>query len=377
MKSELRQYLTQAFQHLNRFSVPGIGTFRRERVAARVDNFNKIVHPPGENFLLEPGEHYVSYFTDYFFHSMRMNHGAAEALTREIGQGVRSEVEAQGFYEIAGVGRLSKDRLYGYQLAPVNLDSPALFGLSAVPYSSLGAAAKAAETLSGGEKEKVIANRLDENTTVVEPIAPHRRRRRVWPWVAVILLVGIGLSAWFFWPQIHTQLIAMGVVDKTPLITDTTQPEKVEAGEDPVTSMVLPPDSADNKEPLPGKNDHASTEVKTPGQEPGKEPVNPPVAKTPVKQPDMSPVISGAPDISVPSVAGTFYLIVASSHEMYDAASIAQSLSASKYKVKVLKPAGDGWYRVSVYSATDKMQVIQKMVEWKNDFPDKSWIFSR
>ena len=74
--------------------------------------------------------------------------------------------------------------------------------------------------------------------------------------------------------------------------------------------------------------------------------------------------------------AGMHYLVVYSNANGRSAQEYARNMNQGKYNIKVISPFKNAYYKVTVFSSANKAEVIRKMVEWKTDFPEKSWIFS-
>jgi hypothetical protein len=362
MNQEQRDKLLLAFGQLERFSVPGIGTFRKERVASRVDGLNKRVMPPAERFVLEPGEHHISALTEFLFRHLQINHGAAEALVRELGNALRNEAEREGQADLPGVGVLSRDRLYGFQLQANDLEVPELFGLGEIKFKAQQAAERKA---TASEKQKVIVDHIEQNTVRVEPAPPPvRRRRSPMPWIIVLLLIVLVSAGVIFWPQIQEKMVAWGILKDTRQIASVDTLKDTHPADTNVQTMPV--------DTLPTSQLEEPKQIENPVAE------NPTVTHTPSEKPikPSPPVTNDVDDNTVPAVRGMHYLVVSSSFDKQGALNISKGLNRKKYSVKVIRPSRDGFYRVTVFASKDKAQVIQKMVEWKNDFQGKSYIFS-
>ena len=109
MTPDPKQSLHLAFQHLDTFSVPGVGTFRRRYFGAVIDHQQKKIDPPSERFVLETGESSLAQLEDFFFRHFDLQIDRAKALVQEAGEWVLGELKKAGSLVLPGWGELQKD----------------------------------------------------------------------------------------------------------------------------------------------------------------------------------------------------------------------------------------------------------------------------
>ena len=84
MQIDPQHSLQLAFQNLEAFSVPGVGTFKRKYFSADIDHSKKIVSPPGEHFVLEKGEALSDKLEDFYFRYLDLKIDRAKELVQEV-----------------------------------------------------------------------------------------------------------------------------------------------------------------------------------------------------------------------------------------------------------------------------------------------------
>ena len=402
---DLRNSLNLAFQHLNAFSVPGIGTFRQEYKPARIDHLHGRISPPVYAFSLVNEEDEPSALENFLFTHFKVSINKAKEAVKSIGDLIKDEIKSFGKFVLLGIGEVRKNAGGAYELkadsTPELTSNTAFFGFSELGYSLKEAPVETEvvkkAVVSAPEKKddpKVVVasnekkpdpkpvpkpkpepkpevkKQVSNEPTIVymdkeSKSTPHpgkqtsnegqTSRKKKFPWVLVILLlllIGIGGTGVMFRGQIksfiHKQGLFAGKVEKEG-------PESAGKSDGPVTDTPPPVDTS-----LSVAKDSKPVETKLA-----------PVTKTPKGE--------GA-NIGRYPQKGYHYMVVACARDPFTAREISKTLDKSLYNVEVIRPAGSvGFYKVVVYKSKDKDLVIHKMVEWKSDFQSKdgAWIYSR
>ncbi len=131
-------YLRSAFRELDAFAIDQIGTFRKIYHSAHEESFTGDIHPPSievefkeqieKDLLLE------FYLTD----SIHLSKKTSNQVVQDIQKGIFSSIESQGYYEIAGIGKLKKGNAGNLYFIPVdvkdNIFSSDFYGLQPVHF---------------------------------------------------------------------------------------------------------------------------------------------------------------------------------------------------------------------------------------------------
>jgi hypothetical protein len=402
MQPDSQQSFQLAFRHLSTFSVAGIGTFVRKRVAAQVDHQSKRILPPQDRFLLEPGETQVAKLEEFYTRHFQLAPEQGRDLAAQVATWVAERLTDAGQVQIDGYGRLRKDEGTAPEFLPEDSifgQTNDLFGLQAVDYT-VGESAKPSL-----EKKKAAAQTSSlANQTVVEPV----RNRRKFPfgWLMLLLILGVGsAAAWHWQDDLKVTLQNAGILKKEIASTQEPEPpikkelvlsDSLEAIrkamlEDSLAQLqTVYEDSLRKADSVRIAMEQAKPVVKPEPAvkpvpkpvvkpEPAVKPVPKPVAKPepvvkpqpqPVVKPVPTPVASNGKSVGVPAQRGIFYLIVSSATDPAEAQAIAGRTQGSK----ILAPSTSGMHKISVFESAKKSDVIAKMVEYKARY-SKSWIF--
>ncbi|MEM0996574.1 MAG: hypothetical protein AAGN35_05830 [Bacteroidota bacterium] len=342
MNPDPRQSLQLAFQHLDTFSVPGIGTFERRYFGAVIDHQNKKIDPPAERFVLEKGEQSTAQLEDFYFRYFDLQIDRARSLVQEVGTWAREELQRAGSLVFPGWGALNyADQEIDFVPDPgADGQADPFFGLAAVQYT-LGDAQPAAVS---AKKTAALAGAAAQKT-VVEPAAPVKKRRRGPVWLIVLLvLLLLGSGAGMIWPDKF-----LGVLENIGLYSKDNASSIAKNDPPPMPDEVIPGDPPPTVDPVPPEGT-----------------ADPPPKRTPVDPTEKPGVFAQS---------GMYYLIVSATSDPDDARQLQRRFRKGGIQPKILKSRGRGFYKISVYQNRNKMAVINQMVEWKTRFPDKSWIY--
>lgn len=407
--------LQLAFRHLDGFSVPSLGTFKRVRVMAQIDHQKKRILPPQERFVLEPGEDQLSGFEDFLFRWYNIKIDAAKEFALKIGSHLQDALQSHGQVRIDGVGLLRRDEAGEVDFVAedgVFGQTTDFFGLQAVDYTVGESAKPSLEKKKEAAKESALAN-----TTVVEPVKPRRKFPIGWVLFLLIIFIGAG-AAWKWQAELKVVLEGYGIL-KSGGKDDPTDGEKtklLKAREDSLAHARALQDSlaamaarrldslkllAENGKPKVQPKVQPKPEPKVqpkpePKVQPNPEPKVQPKPESKVQpkpepkpepkvQPKPEPKVQPKPEPKsagvgmalndgkhgVRPVNGHFYLVVSSYENGAEAAETAKGIAGAKVLVPYYQ---QGFYKIAVFESTSKSQVISKMVSLKDKYP-KSWIF--
>jgi hypothetical protein len=335
MSIDPKHSLQLAFQHLDAFSVPGVGTFKRTYFGAVIDHRQKKIMPPAERFVLQKGDSFQEKLVDFYFRHLDLKIDRARELAIEVGNFVIEELKKAGRLLLPGWGELRKAEgdAIDFVHEPGSMGSADhFFGLQPVGYT-LGEAAVA----NDGKKEAAALAGQERNITRVESPPPPRRKRKGRGWIVLILLLLLlGSGAGIIWPDRF-----MKILHDIGLMKDDNGPI---ASKDPKPPVLKDTTTVKDMEPVlvdpTGKNRDS-------GDRPG--------------------------EYAVP---GTYYLIVSATLSGDDARKIRSRFRTGGVQPTIIKTrSSGGYYKIAVFHSTDKDKVIEKMVDWKDKFPDKSWIY--
>lgn len=406
MKTNPKNTLQLAFQQLEVFSIPGVGTFRRSYFPAHIDRETNVIRPPGERFILEKGERYLDKLEDFISRSIESGEEASGKVVEGVAD-IRTwlvrELKKGGKLIFPGVGSLELSKEKEVQFTAE--ENPAsqrgnFFGLQPLAFS-IGAepAAVASKTKKEADTKKeekaqpmAIAatpgtgstansgtqpNLEKKKEKAPEPVAvvtpppteeepeftdpgPPKKRSKAWIWIILILLLaGAGVSGIVWKDQVREQLVSWGWIDGagsggSGTIVDNGG-DGSDGGENEGDGAVVDGDSTD----MAVTGDDGSSDSE------GDEDVNDDGSDT-----EENSVGDDTEIVGSFSEPGVYYLIVGSAKEASTAKVIRNEI-----KGKVLRPRYEGnYHRIYAYKSTDKDQVIAKMVESKEKYPN-SWIY--
>lgn len=402
--------LLAAFRHLDEFSVPGVGTFRRVRQAAQIDHVRKRIHPPQENFVVEGGETHIRNLEEFLGRALGLEVPDRYAAVNAIAAHITDQLTDSGTLKVEGSGLLRRDESGDLQFQPeegILGQMGDFFGLQMVDYAIGEATKPTTDKKKEAARESVMAN-----TTIVEPTRP--RRRFPVGWLTLFILVGIGAAVLWNWQAPVRQLFAkagiMGEVrldpradslaaaERSAFLADSLERERerrdsVALAEQRIQDSLallaaskgghsIKPEPKVTPKPEPKVTPKPEPKVTTkpePKVSPKPEPKVTPKPEpkvTPKPQPKPEPSATGDMALNdlrfgVRPSAGTYYLVINSYQDGAAAAETAKGIAGSKVLVPYYQV---GYYKVSIFESSSKSKVIDKMVSMKDRYP-KSWIF--
>lgn len=402
--------LLAAFRHLDEFSVPGVGTFRRVRQGAQIDHVRKRIQPPQENFVIEGGETHIRNLEEFLGRALGLEVPDRYEAVNAIAAHITDQLAQSGTLKVEGSGLLRRDESGDLQFQAeegILGQMGNFFGLQVVDYAIGEATKPNLDKKKEAARESVLAN-----TTIVEPVRP--RRRFPVGWLTLFILVGIGAAVLWNWQEPVRELFVkvgiMGDVSLDPtadslaaaqrstFLADSLQRERdkrdsiAQAEQRIQDSLAILAANNGGRSPKPGPKVTPKPEPKvspkpepkvTPKPEPKVTPKPEPKVTpklepkvTPKPQPKVEPAAKGDMALNdlkfgVRPSAGTYYLVINSYQDGAAAAESAKGIAGSKVLVPYYQV---GYYKVSVFESSSKSKVIDKMVSLKDRYP-KSWIF--
>lgn len=389
MEIDSIQALTLAFQHLEKFSIPRVGTFTRTDIPAEIDHQQGLVNPPSAKVELTKGEADNATTTAFFQSHFGLDQGKAKDLLDQVSKAIFLQLEVSDQFPVPGVGVIKKDDkgVRSFEMGPLKVAD--MFGLDSVNHTiakkyveEKKVAAKPPVTPPPVKKEEppkkepvapppvvkstppvtpVVAQKEAPKTpppkakppVTKQPVAAKKKKRRSpVPFILIALILLLGGGGFWFRNDIKTFLADKGIFFAAAE-TDSTD------GEEPDTnSNVTPPDTTngDTDETDPDRYGSVNNGGYT----------DPTLAKT-----DAS-MMSSYTGSGERAESGQFYLIVAS----YRNGGLAErELDKWGESAKIVTPPGGGRYRISVFESADKDAVIQQMVSTKGQYSGGSWIY--
>lgn len=407
MEIDLRKSLELACQHLDRFAVPGVGLFRKVYQGAQVDHRNGTILPPTETFSLEKegaridAAQEIENFVNFLFQQFKTTLECARDAARDLGELIREELDTDDRFEIPGVGEIQMNEVGEMIFQPSGglnaLVGNQYFGLQSVGYTLGNAASietvekqpvkeeiakplpvtrvsptgkietpvKAVEKPKEPAKEEAekpvpVAQKATqpEATQLAPPEEPPKKKRKGWKILIVLSLIwGLIFVGILFRNEIAQ--FADGLFSKKP---DTTLTDGTGTDTETETEIGIDPETETETTTDPETETTSETDPEI-------------VPETEVIPETETEVFSG--EAGEAPVRGQHYLVVAASKNGNYAEQLARRYRKAPYSAKAIAPTyPGGYYKISIYNASDKMEVIQKMVEWKETFKEGTWIYS-
>lgn len=382
MSLDPTQSLQLAFQNLDAFSVSGIGTFKKVRIPAVIDHQAGKIQPPTQRFILEKGDGLVGRFEDFCFRFHDLSIGDAKELAQKVADHVADEIRRSGKFLIPGIGAIHRgtgpDSSYVLDdLQAAGMGDNPFFGLP-----SLNLTVNQGKPVQQEQKVEAARRVAAMQGAVVEPAPkpirgakPKAKSNALRNLVVVLLLlIMAGSAAAIIW-QDKFQNLMQGIGLMAPEIVSTDSVDvanQTASNADAHASKGTPGNAGVDTVGQAVTNTVPEEETQQVDQIPAEDPFIPAPQEEIVNPTDLS-AWDGLGEFAKP---GVYYLVVGARSDANGARETANQISGAGIKAKVLVPRQEGpHYKVVVFQSADKNAVIKKMVEWKDKFPEKSWIF--
>ena len=376
-KIDFESYFALLATSLERFSIPGLGSFVWHIERAEVDPKAAQIKPPRPQLKYEPGQRYLAETTAFFMDRYGLSPEESEAFLKELGVILTSYLKAANEMDVWKLGKLRRVgvsyRLELSEGAPISfledLNPVSLrHSEGAVAPVAVRSQAPSAAPSRKAEKEKPPKESSRARSVEVSPqpseaTAP-KRRGLAWVAVVFLVLVGVGIGAYFILrkrakaPRQPVEIV-LGSKQEKPepglQASETpSQPEKP-------TNKPPAPESKPKTEPKPTSSESPAS--KTPSQE------APKAEKGPAPKP--SAPETPPPTLTTP-VKGRYYIIVGSYPSLSEAQEKAKALGSPNIE---FLPGKEGRVRVSYYSSSDPAEAQDRLKQIKARIPD-AWVYT-
>ncbi len=373
-KTDFESYFALFAASLERFSIPGLGSFVWHIERAEVDPKAAQIKPPRPQLKYEPGQRYLSETVAFLMDKYGLSEQASEAFLKELGLVLVNYLKAANEMDVWKLGKLRRTGV-SYRLE-LSEEAPVSF-LEDLHPVSLRPTEGAVAPISGSgqppappptkkaEKEKPVKESSRAKAVDVPPQpqeSPGARRRGLsWIVVVLLLLVGIGVGAYFILRQREktsrqpTEIVLGSKHEKTAP-AETQKSEK---------ASELPP--AESKTPA----QPSEPENTPPAKPPTPEKSSTPPAPTP-KPPATERAISTQPTLTTPQ-KGRYYIIVGSEPTLEEAAAKARAMGIPT--AEFLPVPERGRVRISYHSTPNKAEAEARLKEAKARIPD-AWLYA-
>jgi hypothetical protein len=351
--------LSEAFQRLDAFFIEGIGTFRKVKDSARLDQGK--VYPPAARMVLESGNHSGAVaLHEPIRNWFNLDEVAAKGIVQKIAAWIRVTLQRSGKFNIPQIGEIVTDKDGNLRLETPKISS-SFFGLTETditlpkltlpvlnpPIVTPPVIAPLVEKVKEAEKpavEKVKPPRVEK--PVLEHIVMPRKKRRAFPvllMLFLVLLIGGGVAGYIFREEIKTKLTEWGVIgSKTDTLVASNDSVRIA---DSLESVRLA-DSVRHAAELDSiaakikKNDGALSQ-----------------------------------DFAASPAPGMNYLVIACVKDRTIAERSVNEMRTAGIDVTVLeKEYEGGFYKITTFTAANRNKVISEMVRYKDKYPE-SWIY--
>ena len=418
MENDPRNALRLAFQNLDTFSVPGVGTFRRSYFPASIDREKDLIHPPGTKFVHESGEKHVGLLEDFYQDHFKLDLEKARELVSQVKLWMVKGLKGGGRLTLKNVGTLELTGGKILRFDPeesLEAQDPDFFGLGPVPVrlpaAKEGVAAAAAGIAAGAgivaaavsgsgtgdgketgrkskekaaekgktpaakpvlKKKSELENRPpstgSDTPSSQKPVLEKKNKAEAAAAVAGMSPSGPdtppeppprkrrGGFVWFLLALLFIGGAISGYIWQDELKVKLAEWGIIGGGQ--ATDTPDKPQTGDGGKVADGGDKPDALPVDT-----VKVDLEPDLVLQPGEEADLS-------DIGAFATAEQYYLVVGSTHDPADARRLARELGG-----KVIRPRYKGnYYRIYVAQSADKDEVIAKMVAAK-DKHSKSWIY--
>jgi len=375
-KIDFENYFALFATSLERFSIPNLGSFVWHIERAEVDPKTAQIKPPRPQLKYEPGQRYLAETVAFLIDRYGLSPGEAEAFLKELGHILLNYLKAANEMDVWKLGKLRRAGVsYRLELSeeaplsfledlqPVSLrhSEGAVAPLTVSSQPTGPASPKKAEKAKP-PKESTRAKVVEVSPQPTESI-PRKRRGLAWIGVVFLVLVGVGLGAYFILrkrERASRQPVEVVLGSKQGKSPETSHgPEKTLPADDNVSAS-----QTENK---------AKTETTSPPSSSQK-----PVQASPVPEKAPAPKApSPVPSPSQPALTtpqkGRYYVIVGSYPSLEEAYENAKAIGSST--VEFLPVPERGRVRVSYFSSSNKAEAEARLREVRTRFKD-AWLYT-
>jgi|GEM_PF-1092540 cell division septation protein DedD len=381
-KIDFENYFALFATSLERFSIPSLGSFVWHIERAEVDPKTAQIKPPRPQLKYEPGQRYLTETVAFLIDRYGLSLGEAEAFLKELGHILLNYLKAANEMDVWKLGKLRRAGVsYRLELSeeaplsfledlqPVSLrhSEGAVAPLTVSSQPTAPAAPKKAEKAKP-PKESTRAKVVEVSPQPAES-TPRKRRGLAWIGVVFLVLVGVGLGAYFILrkrERASHQPVEVVLGSKQGKSSETSRGSEKTLPADNNVSAPQPEKKAKSETTSP-----PSSTPKSSSEKPAQAPPAP--EKAPAPKAPSSPVPSSSkPALTTPQ-KGRYYVIVGSYPSLEEAYENAKALGSST--VEFLPVPERGRVRVSYYSSSSKAEAEARLREVRTRFKD-AWLYT-
>mgnify|MGYP001058432149 CR=1 FL=1 len=386
-KIDFENYFALLATSLERFSIPGLGSFVWHIERAEVDPKAAQIKPPRPQLKYEPGQRYVTETIAFFVDRYGLSPEESEAFLKELGNILVNYLKAASEMDVWKLGKLRRAGV-SYRLE-LGEGAPLGFLEDLHPVSlrhSEGAVAPIA--VSGqpaakpparkAEKEKAPRESSRARSVEVSPQpsegkAPGRRGL-AWIGVVFLVLVIIAVGAYFILRKreraAHQPVEIVLGHKQEKSIQDSQTPETSSSSESEKPAVRPSTTESETKKSAPTQPSPASSSSGGPSQKPSTSRSE--ADKGPSIKPSAPPAPSSAQPALTNPIKGRYYIIVGSYPSLAEAQEKAKTLESSTIE---FLPGKEGRVRISYYSSSNAAEAQARLKEVKARIPD-AWVYT-
>lgn len=384
-KIDFENYFALFATSLERFSIPGLGSFVWHIERAEVEPKAAQIKPPRPQLKYEPGQRYLTETIALLVDRYGLSPEEAEAFLKELGNVLVNYLKAANEMDVWKLGKLRRVGV-SYRLE-LSEGAPLGFLEDLYPVSlrhSEGAVAPIAVSSQPtappparkAEKEKAPKESSRARSVEVppQPAESTASGRRGLAWIGVVFLVLVLIAVGAYFILRKREKAARQPVE---IVLGTKQEKSTQTSQTPATSS-------------PSESEKSAARPSTPEPETKKSPAQPSPApsakvsdqKNPTSAPEADkgssarPSAPTAPSSAQPTltnpVKGRYYIIVGSYPSFAEAQEKARALGSTTIE---FLPGKEGRVRISYYSSPNAAEVQARLKEIKARIPD-AWVYT-
>ncbi|MCS7085003.1 MAG: hypothetical protein NZ534_02850 [Bacteroidia bacterium] len=336
-------YFRLIFRELERFALPGVGSFVLRRMPARFSPDGASLEPPREfyEYLAQVDPLLVRETERFFAQRYSLDPSRAADLTEKVGRAVADMLAAGTIIRLPAVGTLKKSG--GATILDVSGVETLLEDLKLSPGVSVPAAVA---TQPASTPPPVAQTVVSESNVFVEP--PPKSNFYVYLYGILLILGAIGIMVGvFYYNKSRNVDPPKAVREETVVVAVRDTPKVVGAESDTNTA----------------KNSASSSPSPPPSPAPAAVPPSPRTTLPPLPPAD-------------DQQGGAFHIIVASAGDWAEASSRETLWKNKGFRVELLPGKDPGTYRISVASAPTREAAERKLALLKNQgrIPLDAWV---
>ena len=248
---DIAVYIADFLRHNDEVSLPGVGTFFKQRINGYFDSKKTNYIPPRQFLAFRVSDKENTFLTEYLVKTKSISEASANYLILKYAEKVKDFLATSGKMELTELGILKKTPT-GFQFDPAKDFKFAndFFGLKEV--AEINDQELPTKSPSNVVDMPVSTNEIGKNDLVEEPIIESSNRQNNSKYLiplAIVIFIGLGVSLYTYYPQFSSSFKLPPIkkqVDTVPktatvVLTDTTKFDTVN-----VTTQAIPDTSKRN-----------------------------------------------------------------------------------------------------------------------------------